>query len=157
MEPQQRTAGPISIGADGFYHPATEEELARLVVMATKEKRKCRARGAVHSVSHVIYADPLGKMPNQVGWQTPPPHGDGVQIMLDRYRGLRVKDESRKLVEAEAGIHLGEDPTDPTRTATLETSLLGRLATEKGWTLSNMGGITHQTVSGFTATGSSGG
>ena len=51
--------------------------------------------------------------------------------MLDRYRGWHVKDEARKLVEAEAGIHLGADPSDPTGTATLETSLLSQLATQK--------------------------
>jgi len=77
--------------------------------------------------------------------------------MLDRYRGWRVVDERRKLVEADAGIHLGADPNDPTGTATLERSLLWQLATQKAWTLSNTGGITHQTISGFVATGSSGG
>src|SRR5262249_47727132 len=48
-------------------------------------------------------------------------------------------------------------PSDPTGTATLETSLLWQLWNEKGWTFSNLGGITHQTVSGFTGSGSSGG
>jgi D-arabinono-1,4-lactone oxidase len=76
--------------------------------------------------------------------------------MLDRYRGWRVKDEARKLVEVEAGMHLGADPSDPTGTTTLESSLLYLLA-QKGWSLSNTGGITHQTITGFTATGSSGG
>jgi hypothetical protein len=157
MASQQR---PIPIGSDGFYHPATEDELACLVAMASTEKRQCRVRGAVHSVSQAIYADdPLHKVPNRVNWQTPPPQGDGngVEVMLDRYRDLQIRDESRKLVEAQAGIHLGEDPGDPTGTAPLATSLLSRLAREKGWTLSNLGGITHQSVSGFTATGSSGG
>jgi D-arabinono-1,4-lactone oxidase len=52
---------------------------------------------------------------------------------------------------------LGADPSDPTGTATVETSLLYQLWHQMGWTLSNLGGITHQTISGFTATGSSGG
>ena len=147
---------PEPVGIDGFYHPASEAELVRLVTMAYEGKRQCRVRGAAHSVSHVVYADPLGEVPNQVSWQTPPP-GDGVEIMLDLYRGWRVKDESRKLVEADAGINLGANPSDPTGKATVETSLLWQLWQEKGWTLSNLGGITHQTVSGFTATGSSGG
>jgi hypothetical protein len=68
-----------------------------------------------------------------------------------------VRDEARRLVEADAGIHLGPDPGDPTGGATLESSLLWQLATEKGWSLEETGGITHQTVSGFTATGSAGG
>jgi hypothetical protein len=145
-----------TVGDDGFYHPASEDELAALVRMANQEGRLIRVRGAAHSVSHSIYADPFGELPNRVNWQTPPSETN-VDVMLDRYRGWRVKDESRKLVEADAGIHLGADPSDPTQTATLEASLLHQLWEFKGWSLSNLGGITHQTVSGFTATGSSGG
>ena len=141
---------------DGFYHPASEDELVQLVKLAYAEGRQLRVRGAVHSSSHVVYADPLASLVNRVSYQTPPP-GDNIQVMLDRYRGWRVKDEARKLVEADAGIHLGEDPSDPTATATLESSLLWQLWKEKGWTLSDLGGVTHQTVSGFTSTGSSGG
>ncbi len=138
---------------DGFHHPASEAELVQLVQMAAREGKKLRVRGAAHSVSHAIYADPLDEIVNTVSWQTPPP-GDVIQVMLDRYRGLRV-DKANRLVEAQAGIHLGEDPSDPTKTASLETSLLYQLW-EQGLTLSNLGGITHQTVSGFTATGSAG-
>jgi D-arabinono-1,4-lactone oxidase len=144
------------VSADPFQHPTSEEELVALVKMAREQGRQLRVRGAAHSVAHVIYADPLAELPNRVSWQTPPA-GDNVEVMLDRYRGWRVRDEARKLVEADAGIHLGADPSDPTGTATLETSLLWQLWNDKGWALSNLGGITHQTVSGFTATGSSGG
>ena len=148
-------AVPAPLGAYGFHHPATEDELAATVKMAYEQKRQCRVRGAAHSVAHAIYADPLGGLPNRVDRQRPPPAGN-VEIMLDRYRGWRVRDESRKLVEADAGIHLGPDRGDPTRTATRATSLLWQLQ-QKGWMFSNLGGITQQTVSGFTATGSSGG
>ena len=141
---------------DGFYHPASEAELVQLVKLAYADGRQLRVRGAVHSSSHVVYADPLAGLVNRVSYQTPPA-GDNIQVMLDQYRGWRVKDEARKLVEADAGIHLGADPSDPTGTATLESSLLWQLWKEKGWTLSDLGGVTHQTVSGFTATGSSGG
>lgn len=144
-----------AVGPDGFYHPESEEELVALVKLANRDGRQLRVRGAAHSLSHQIYADPSEPFPNRVSWQTPPP-GTGIEVMLDRYRGLRVKDEAGKLVEAEAGIHLGHDPNDPTGTATRESSLLYRLW-EKGWTLAALGGVTHQTVSGFTATGSSGG
>ncbi len=124
--------------------------------MAYAEGRQLRVRGAVHSISHAVYADPLGRLVNWVSCQAPKP-GDNVQVMLGRYRGWQVKDEGRKLVEVESGIHLAEDPSDPTGTATLETSLLWQLWKVKGWTLSDLGGVTHQTVSGFTSTGSSGG
>lgn len=151
---------PPDSGADGFYHPASEEELIALVVMAAREVRQCRVRGSAHSVSHAIYTDPLEKIPNRVNQQSPPP-GDGVDIMLDCYQQLTVIDSKEKLVQAQAGIHLGPDPrlggpTDAVRIASEQSSLLGQLWA-KGWTLDNLGGITRQTVSGFTATGSSGG
>jgi hypothetical protein len=141
-------------GPDGFHHPASEAELVALVKAAYRGGKRLRVRGAAHSISDAIYT--ASTEPNRVSRQTPPP-GDDFNVMLDRYRGWRVIDEDRKLVEADAGIHLGADPSDPTRAATLENSLLYQLATERKWTLYDTGGITHQTVSGFTATGSSGG
>jgi hypothetical protein len=143
-------------GADGFHHPAEEAELVALVQAAYREGRQLRVRGAAHSVAHATYTDPLDAVPNRVEQQSPPA-GRNVNVMLDRYAGWRVKDEERKLVEADAGIHLGADPSDPTGGATLEASFLYRLWRDKGWAISDTGGITHQTVSGFTATGSSGG
>jgi D-arabinono-1,4-lactone oxidase len=146
----------ISVEADGFRHPSSEEELIALVRAASGQGRRLRVRGAAHSVSHAVYTDPAGDEPNRVQQQVPPASED-FNVMLDRYRGWRVRDEERRLVEADAGIHLGADPSDPTGTATLETSLLHQLFAQKGWMLSNLGGITHQTVSGFVGTGSSGG
>ena len=132
----------MTAAGDGFHHPADEAELAALVRTAYREGRGLRVRGAAHSVARAVSADP---------------GGDNIDVMLDRYRGWRVTDPARKLVEADAGIRLGPDPTDPTGTATQERSLLWQLAQERGWTISLTGGVTHQTVSGFTATGSSGG
>jgi hypothetical protein len=150
-------SGPgLAAGADGFHHPASEQDLVELVKAAYREGRQLRVRGAAHSPCDAIYTDPAGARPNRVDEQEPPP-GPNLNLMLDRYRGWRVRDEERRLVEAEAGIHLGADPSDPTGTATLESSLLWQLASEKGWSLQDTGGISHQTVSGFTATGSSGG
>jgi len=146
----------VPVGADGFRHPSSEAELIALVKAAARDGRQLRVRGSAHSPSHAIYTDPVGDEANQVEQQAPPP-GPNYNVMLDRYRGWEVRDEARKLVEAQAGIHLGADPSDPTGTATLETSLLYRLFKDMGWTLSSLGGISHQTVSGFTATGSAGG
>jgi hypothetical protein len=137
---------------DGFHHPAGEAELVELVKTANREGRHLRVRGAAHSVSHAIYSETAGE--NRVNQHTPPP-GDGIDVMLDRYRGWQVRDEGRKLVEAQAGIHIGADPSEPG--ATLDQSLLKQLAEEKRWTIDLTGGITHQTISGFTGTGSSGG
>jgi hypothetical protein len=142
--------------ADGFYHPASEQDLVALVQLANREGRQLRVRGAAHSVSRAVYTDPPRPYPDRVTVQKPQP-GPNLNAMLDRYRGWRVRDEARRLVEADAGIHLGPDPGDPTGESGLKESLLWQLATEKGWTLEETGGITHQTVSGFTATGSAGG
>ena len=141
--------------ADGFHHPASEAELIALVNTARTEGKQLRVRGAAHSVSHAIYTDPFDQIDYTVSWQTPPP-GENLNVMLDRYRGFRVIDRANKLVEVEAGIHLGADPSDPKGTASVQASLLYQLS-QQGWMLSNLGGITHQTISGFTATGSSGG
>ena len=125
---------------DGFHHPASEADLVALVKAAHREGRNLRVRGAAHSTARAIHGD-----------------GDAVNVMLDRYRGWQVRDRAQKLVEAQAGIHLGADPGDASGSATEERSLLGQLAEEHRWTLELTGGITHQTISGFTATGSSGG
>jgi D-arabinono-1,4-lactone oxidase len=146
----------ITRGPDGFYHPSSEAEIAALVAYAYQNGLEVRARGAAHSVACAIYTDPYPASENHVEQQSPPP-GPNVNIMLDRFIGYTVRDAERRLVAADAGIHLGIDPSDPTGTSTLQNSLLWRLWTEQGWTLSDTGGITHQTVSGFTATGSSGG
>jgi len=146
------------IGADGYYHPTNEEEIIALVQKATNESLEIRCRGAAHSMSRAIYTDPgegYPPLPNEVSEQKPP-QGLNLNIMFDQYYKLTWLDETSGIVEVEAGIHLGYDPEDPTGTSTLENSLLYQ-AFEKGFTLSDLGGITHQTVSGFLMTGSSGG
>ena len=114
-----------------------------------------RVRGSSHSVAHVIYTDPLRNVLNRVGVQAAP-EGAGINVMLNLYRGVRVLDRAKRIIEVDAGTHLGPDPSDPTGEADFGTSLLGQIW-KRGWMLSNLGGITHQTISGFTATGSSGG
>lgn len=144
----------ISKGADGFYHPTTEEQIIALVEQARAQKLKIRCRGAAHSVAWAIYTDAKG-IRNGVSEQDPP-KGDNLNVMLDQYNHLTWIDEANGIVEVEAGIHLGYDPEDPTHTSTLENSLLYQ-AFKKGWALSDLGGITHQTVGGFLSTGSAGG
>lgn len=147
---------PPARGNDGFYHPNSEEQLIALVKLAGAEGRQLRVRGAVHSVACAIYTDPCTDSDNTVEHESPPP-GDNLNVMLDQYRGFHVVDAEKRLVEAQAGINLGHDTSDPTHTSTLENSLLYQLWKDHGWTLSALGGIIHQTVSGFLSTGSSGG
>ncbi len=148
----------VEIGADGFYHPETEDQIVALVKKAYDEGRQIRVRGAAHSLAWAIYTDPgegLPRVPNTVSEEMPPA-GPNINVMLDRFKRMEWIDEKEGIVEVEAGIHLGPDPLDPTGTSPLADSLLYK-AHMKGWTLNDLGGITHQTVSGFLMTGSSGG
>ncbi|TFF33354.1 D-arabinono-1,4-lactone oxidase [Mucilaginibacter psychrotolerans] len=148
----------IEKGKDGFYHPSTEEQITALVKKASQENLEIRCRGAAHSLARAIYTDPgpgEPPLPNEVSEQKPP-LGPNLNIMFDQYAKLVWIDQQAGIIEVEAGIHLGYDPEDPTGTSTLENSLLYQIFT-KGFTLSDLGGISHQTVSGFLMTGSSGG
>lgn len=143
---------------DGFYYPSTEAEIIQLVKRAHDENLQLRVRGAAHSIAWAIYTDPgegEPPVPNKVSIQDPPA-GPNINIMLDRYFGLEWVDEAAGVVEVEAGIHLGGDPYDPSPSGRRENSLLYQ-AFEKGWAFNDLGGITHQTVSGFLSTGSAGG
>lgn len=140
------TLNPISMGNDGYYHPATEAELVCLVQWAHAENRQLRVRGSMHSFpKRAILTD-----------GEPGQRDQELNLMLDRYRAVRFPDDQRRLVEVEAGCNLSINPNDPTSTSTIENGLLFQLQ-QRGWALSDLGGITHQTVSGFLATGSSGG
>lgn len=147
-------ATAIKPASDGFYHPQTEEEIIELVKTAYQSNLQVRCRGAAHSVAQSIYTDPgpgQQPVPNKVS-EDNPPIGPNINIMLDRYTKIDWIDEKNGIVEAEAGIHLGADPGK----TTLEESFLWKIW-EKGWALTDLGGITHQTISGFMMTGSAGG
>jgi D-arabinono-1,4-lactone oxidase len=146
----------IAKGIDGYYHPKNEDEVIALVKYAASNKLKIRARGASHSTAHSIFTDPIdGKPENRTLIRTPP-SGPDLNLAMDRLAALDWTDEAHGIVEAEAGIHLGWDPYDAIGVASLDSSLLHQLF-QKGWGINDLGGITHQTVSGFTATGSAGG
>lgn len=134
------------IGPDGYYHPASEDDIRSLIRRASSEGRVVRVRGSAHSVHAAILsgADQDGR---------PDPHG--INIMLDRLRAITFDDATMQ-VTVQAGCHLGRDPSDPTGTSTEVNALLARLD-RRGWALPDTGGIIHQTISGFLATGSSGG
>jgi hypothetical protein len=146
------------LASDGYYHPSNENELISLVQKAAAESLEVRCRGAAHSLSHAIYTDPgqgFPQLPNVVSEQIPP-QGPNLNIIFDKYNNLVWIDEAKGIIEVEAGIHLGLDPEDPTGVSTLQNSLLYQ-AFQKGFTLTDLGGISHQTVSGFLMTGSAGG
>ena len=148
----------IPIGKDGYYHPENEAQIIELVKCAYKNNLQVRCRGSVHSVADSIYTDPGegdAPVPNRVS-QEIPPQGPNINIMFDKYIKLEWIDEENGICETEAGIHLGVDPLDPTDTSTEADSFLYQIA-KKGWTINDLGGITHQTVSGFQMMGCAGG
>jgi hypothetical protein len=151
---KQKLVAALFPAGDGYYHPSSEAALIELVRLAYAQGKKIRCRGAVHSVAWSIYTDETG-IPNKVSEQHPP-DTDNLNVMLDQYTKLEWIDDTQGIVEVEAGIHLGLDPHDPTARSTLQNSLLYQ-AWQKGWALNDLGGITHQTVSGFQSTGSAGG
>lgn len=145
----------ITKGADGYYHPESEEELQALVkqALSASPPRRLRVRGSAHSVARSIYTDGYGGVGD-------PPNGD-INVMLDRYRAIGPitpieGDPDHAIVEVEAGCNLGKNPYDPTHTSTWRNSLNYALQ-QAGWAFEDLGGISHQTVSGFLSTGSSGG
>ena len=125
--------------ADGYYHPSTEEEICCLVNFARDNDLKIRVRGSMHSPDASILAQD---------------QANDVNIKLDRYRCVTIRsDGPYPTAEVEAGCNLGEDPED--RESTWANSLVYQLDAEN-FSLPDFGGITHQTVSGFLSTGSSG-
>lgn len=147
---------PIARAADGYYHPASEDEVIALVNHARTAGLQIRVRGATHSVAFSIFTDPVDGKPENKTLEFTPPAGPNLNLSLDRMIALHWIDEQLGIVEVEAGCHLGSNPGDPYGKSTLENSFLHQIYL-KGWAVDALGGITHQTVSGFTATGSAGG
>lgn len=132
----------IDRGADGYYHPSTVEQVRDLVLHARDVGATLRVRGSGHSVDASIRAD-----------------GHPIDLLLDRMRAVTITPEidgEHAVVKVEGGCNLGLDPHDPSGTSSWDNSLSVQLH-RAGWALSALGGISHQTVSGFLMTGSAGG
>ncbi len=128
-----------------FEHPRTEGELIQLVKRARAYGVQLRVRGSTHCVEGGIYTDDGG------------PH---INVQLDRYDRIIGWEETEDAdgpllrVTVQAGCHLGVDPNN--LLSSRKNSLLWTLD-KRGWALPDLGGISHQTVSGFILTGSMGG
>jgi len=134
-----------------YYLPETVLDVKSLLRLAKRENKIIALRGAAHSFP---LAETLAKDPSY------------LHIMLNLLNKITYLDWGKGIVTVQAGCHLGHDPFDPSGVSTLQNALLfqldptnkkGRRNTPPGWALSDLGGITHQTVGGFTATSSSGG
>ena len=164
----------VTIQPDGFYHPATVDDVVDLVHKARKEQAVLRVKGSGHSVPQAIYPDEFpyrqaeyyapAEASNRYRLNFQPvnvPDGQ-IPVLLDKMNSVRFEDvtdaqgNTLHLVHAGAGVHLGKDPYDPTETSTYKNSLFYQME-QKGLCVRDTGGITHQTVGGFLATGSAGG
>jgi len=134
-----------------WFLPETIEEVKTLVSKAKQENKKIIVRGAGHSFP---FSPLMAKA------------ADCVHVMLTYLNEITEIDRDTGVVTVQAGCHLGQDPLDPAKVSTEINSLLyqldpitteGRRNTPPGWTVGDLGGIIHQTIGGFTATGSSGG
>lgn len=157
--------------ADGCYHPSTEAELAALVRHAAQHGHQLRVMGSSHSVWKAIVTDHFD------GAQTPERE---VLVVLDRYtRIFEPKDDPAnpgcKLVEVQAGCHVGMSPTRPVQARMVERpaqsdvlepspwhegswdASVTKQLHDRGLAFPDLGGISHQTVAGFISTGSAGG
>ena len=142
----------IPIGADGYYHPSDDDEVSRLILCANAERLKVRVRGSGHSINLAIFTDLFREGEGDKG---------GIDIMLDQLNFDRTEekvriDKAKMEVRVKAGCHLGMDPYDPAGVSNVVNSLLHQLD-QAGLAVSDLGGIIHQAVGGFLATGSSGG
>ncbi len=125
-----------------YWLPASQDDVIALVNSAHAANEVICVRGAAHSfpIIGVLEKGPTSGKPYRY-------------VMLSLLDDVFI-DGTR--VTVAAGCHLGPDPFDPTGRSTLQNSLVYQLD-QQGLSLPDLGGITHQTVGGFLATGSSGG
>ncbi|HWO11085.1 MAG TPA: D-arabinono-1,4-lactone oxidase, partial [Polyangiaceae bacterium] len=138
-----RARGRLAVEA-----PRTTEELARIVRDARRERRVVRALGSGHSVPGAIHG---GVAPRPRPRR--PSNEHIVHVSLDRLDRLVAVDRARARISVEAGMRIG---VDPGHAASTQNNLAWYLRA-LGLALPDLGGIVHQTVGGFLATGSSGG
>jgi FAD/FMN-containing dehydrogenase len=162
----------IARHTDGCYHPTTEEELASLIRHASEVGAQLRVMGSTHSVWRAIVTDRFD------GPSTP---AEELCVVLDRYNAVFAAqvdphDPDARLVEVQAGCHIGASPARPVQERMIERphdshvreaspwhdgswerSLTAILHHRDGLALPDLGGISHQTIAGYLSTGSAGG
>lgn len=123
------------------HEPDSEDVLRRLIDDCRRDRKVLRVVGSAHSTPTAISCP-----------------GDTL-VSLEKLRGVLHFNPDLGAIEMQAGITLGKAPERPH--VPFEQTLCGYLATHRngqpGWALPSLGGITHQTVGGFIATGSAGG
>ncbi len=133
----------IIVNGATYWLPADENDVIALVGRAKAEGKVICMRGSAHSFPLI------GDLESESATDR------NLYVMLSKMNAVSI-DKANSTVTVQAGCHLGLDPWDPTGISTLENSLLYQL-NQEGLSIPDLGGIIHQTVGGFMATGSSGG
>lgn len=150
MQTASATVPTLPVNGVTFYLPQSVDDVKALLRQAKQAGQSVSVRGSGHSF-------PLTPQTET--------SANTMHIMLSHLNAVSL-DKTTGIVTVQAGCHLGLDPFDPTKISTTENSLCyqldpldaqGRRTQPPGWALPDLGGITHQTIGGFMATGSSGG
>ena len=135
-----------------YFQPEHIEDVKSLILSANEHHKKIIIQGAKHSFP---LSDDVEK-----------PDASNIYVLLTYLNKIVQADFEKGIFTVQAGCRLGYDPFDETQTSTLANSLVyqldpvnadGSRSVPPGWSLPELGGITHQTVGGFIATGSAGG
>jgi hypothetical protein len=128
---------------ENFRHPGDSAELADLIKDAACRMGRVRVRGSLHSERDSALSE----------------RADAYQVMLDGMTHVTI-DRAAKTVTVQAGASMGGDPFAPLGPSNPQfhasLSLFNRI-NEANLAIPITGGITHQTISGFLATGADGG
>lgn len=127
---------------NGIYYPSSTQEIKLIIEYAKKNRLTVRVAGAEHAPTSAIYSS----------------HINQIKVKLDgdlkKIKEINIDDSKEyAAVTVGAGCYLGVNPSD--QKSTLENSFTKQLD-DLGFSLPNLGGISHQTIFGF-MTGSSGG
>jgi len=127
-----------------YWIPETDDDVIQIVNEAHQNKEVIVVRGAAHSFPLIGNLETAAK--------------DGRPykfVLLSKMNAVQI-DEKNGIATVEAGCHLGWDPYDAIGISHERNSFLYQID-KAGYALSDLGGITHQTIGGFMSTGSSGG
>lgn len=127
-----------------YWIPENDDDVLQIVNEAHKNKEVIVVRGAAHSFPLIEKLETAAK--------------DGRPyrfVLLSKMDAVKI-DADTGIATVESGCHLGWDPYDVIGISHERNSFLYQID-KAGWALSDLGGITHQTIGGFMSTGSSGG
>lgn len=132
---------------DGVYYPKTLDEVKAIIQYARENKKTVRTLGSEHSPKESIYSTSDAKCDSQIKVKL-----NGSLAAINQF-DIDEKGEYA-LVKVGAGCYLGINPMDGSSN---KENSFNYQVDAKGFALTTLGGISHQTIAGFLSTSSSGG